>query len=139
MANNTGNRKAVLLVALVFVLGIALGAVGTFVVTNHVLAARSMGAVHTPANTIAMFTRDLNLNSEQQKQIQSILSDTRAHYAALHDKLDPEYEQVRLQGRERIRQVLTVEQEPKYEDLLRQMDEDRRRRQGEQPVNQPRN
>jgi Spy/CpxP family protein refolding chaperone len=46
----------------------------------------------------------------------------------LHEKLDPEYEQVRQQGRERIRQALTAEQRPKFEDLLRQIDEDRRQR-----------
>ena len=132
MAANASNRKAVLLVVLVFVLGIALGGVGTYMVTARVLAARSLTVVRTPASTMAMFTRDLNLNPDQQKQIQAILSDTRAHYAALHDKLDPEYEQARLQGRERIRQVLTPEQQPKFEDLLRRIDEDRRKRQAEQ-------
>ena len=91
--------------------------------------ARVARACH--ANTMALFTRDMNLNPDQQKQIQAILSDTRAHYAELHDKLDPEYERVRQAGRERIRQVLTVEQKPKFEDLLRQMDEERRRRQAE--------
>jgi Spy/CpxP family protein refolding chaperone len=75
---------------------------------------------------MAMFTRDLNLTPNQQTQIQAIMNDTRAHYAALHEKLDPEYEQVRHQGRERIRQILTPEQVPKFEELLRQMDERRR-------------
>jgi Spy/CpxP family protein refolding chaperone len=56
----------------------------------------------------------------------------RNHYDALHAKLDPEYEQVRQQGRERIRQILTPEQRPKFEDLLRQIDEDRRRRQAKE-------
>jgi len=131
MDDNRGSRKAVVLVFVVFVLGIALGALGTYVVTTRVLAARPQSASRTPANTVAMFTRDLNLNPDQQKQIQAILSDTRARYAALHDKLDPEYEQVRQEGRERVREVLTPDQRPKFEDLLRRMDEDRRRRQAE--------
>jgi len=131
MDDNRGSRKAVVLVFVVFLLGIALGALGTYVVTTRVLAARPQSASRTPANTVAMFTRDLNLNPDQQKQIQAILSDTRARYAALHDKLDPEYEQVRQEGRERVREVLTPDQRPKFEDLLRRMDEDRRRRQAE--------
>ena len=45
------------------------------------------------------------------------------------EELDPEYEQVRQQGRERIRQALTADQRPKFEELLRQMDEERRQRQ----------
>jgi Spy/CpxP family protein refolding chaperone len=131
MDDNRGSRKAVVLVFLVFVLGIALGALGTYVVTTRVLAARPQGVSRTPANTVAMFTRDLNLNPDQQKQIEAILSGTRARYAALHDKLDPEYEQIRQEGRERVREVLTPDQRPKFEDLLRRMDEDRRRRQAE--------
>ena len=98
MDDNRGSRKAVVLVFLVFVLGIALGALGTYVVTTRVLAARPQGVSRTPANTVAMFTRDLNLNPDQQKQIEAILNNT---------------------------------QRPKFEDLLRRMDEDRRRRQAE--------
>jgi Spy/CpxP family protein refolding chaperone len=129
METNQGNRKALLLVFVLFVLGIALGSVGTYVVTTRVQAARPQATLaRNPGHTMAMFTRDLNLNPDQQNQIQTILNDTRSRYAELHQKLDPEYEQVRHEGRERIRQVLTPEQQPKFEDLLRQIDEDRRKR-----------
>lgn len=132
MDASQGNRKAILLVFVVLVLGIALGGVGTYLVTTRVHAARPSGGVHNPAGTAAMYTRDLNLNSDQQQQIQAILSDMRASYAAIHDKVDPEYEQVRQQGRDRIRQLLTPDQRPKFEDLLIRMDEERRKRQNEQ-------
>jgi Spy/CpxP family protein refolding chaperone len=129
MDANQSNRRAVLLVFVLFVLGIALGSVGTYVVTMRVQAARPQATLaHNPARTMAMYTRDLNLSPDQQNQIQAILNDTRSRYAELHEKLDPEYEQVRQQGRERIRQILTPEQRPKFEDLLRQIDEDRRQR-----------
>jgi Spy/CpxP family protein refolding chaperone len=129
MDANQSNRKALLLVFILFVLGIALGSVGTYVVTTRVQAARPQATLsRNPGHTMAMFTRDLNLNQDQQNQIQAILNDTRSRYAELHQKLDPEYEQVRHEGRERIRQVLTPEQRPKFEDLLRQIDEDRRKR-----------
>jgi hypothetical protein len=130
MDANQGNRKAVLVVFVLFILGIALGSVGTYLVTMRVQAARPQATLaHNPAHTMAMYTRDLNLNTDQQGQIQAILNDMRARYAALHEKLDPQYEQVRQQGRDRIRQILTPEQLPKFEDLLRQIDEDRRKRQ----------
>lgn len=132
MDASNGSRKAALLVFVVFVLGIALGGVGVYTVTARVQAAHAQASAHTPANTMAMFTRDLNLTPEQQKQIQGIIGDTRARYAVLHDKFDPEYERVRQAGRERIRQILTAEQQPKLEDLLRRIDEDRRKRQAEQ-------
>ncbi len=128
MDANPGNRKAMLLVFVVFALGIALGAVGTYVVETRVLAARPQALLHTPSSTMAMFTRDLNLDADQQAKIQAIFNDTRAHYAELHDKFDPEYERVRHEGRVRIREVLTPEQRPKFEELLGQIDADRRRR-----------
>jgi len=132
MDASNGNRKAMLLVFLVFVLGIALGSVGMYVVTTRVLAARPQSSVSLPSNHMAMFTRDLNLTPDQQTQIQAILNDTRAHYATLHDKFDPEYERARHEGRQRIREVLTPEQRPKFEDLLRQIDQERARRNAEQ-------
>lgn len=130
MNSSEGSRKAVLLVFVVFALGIALGSVGTYTVTTRVHAARPQASLaHNYAGTVAMFTHGLGLSPDQQKQLEVIFSDMRDHYQALHEKLDPEYEQVRQQGRDRVRQILTPEQRPKLEELLRQIDEDRRRRQ----------
>ncbi len=134
MDASQGSRKAAFLVFVVFVLGIALGGVGTYVVTSRVLAARPAAhasLAHNPAGTLAMFTKGLGLTPDQQKQLEDIFNDTRARYAALHQKLDPEYEQVRQQGRDKIRQILTPEQRPKLEELLHQIDEERARRQAE--------
>lgn len=128
MDNNQGSRKAYMIVFVLFILGIALGSVGTYLVTLRVQAARPVATNgRITGHAMALFTRDLNLTGDQQTQIQAILSDMRAHYDDLHEKLDPEYEQVRKQGRDRIRQLLTPEQRPKFEELLRQMDEDRRK------------
>ncbi len=130
MDTNQSSRKAVLLVLVLFILGIALGSVATYLVTNRVQAAKPQATLaRNPAHTMALYTRDLNLNVDQQNQIQAILSEMRAGYAGLHEKLDPEYELVRQKGRDRIRQVLTPEQRPKFEELLRQIDEDRLKRQ----------
>src|SRR3977135_281348 len=80
METKRGGRQAALLVRVVFALGIGLGSVGTYVVTTRVLAAHPQQAVRNSGNHMAMFTRDLNLNPEQQKQIQEIMTETRARY-----------------------------------------------------------
>jgi hypothetical protein len=130
MDASKGNRKAVFLVFVVFVLGIALGAVGTYMVTTRVLAARPQAeVVHTTANTVAMLNRDLDLSADQQRQVEGILTDMRARYDAIHQEVDPEYEKVRQEGRERIRELLSADQRPKFEQVLRRIDEDRRKRQ----------
>ena len=83
METNQGSRKAFLLVFVLFVLGVGLGSVGTYLVTMRVQAARPQATLaHNPAHTMAMYTRDLNLNADQQSQIQAILNDMRARYAA---------------------------------------------------------
>jgi Spy/CpxP family protein refolding chaperone len=131
MDTSQGSRKAVLLVFVVFALGIALGSLGTYVVSTRVLAARPQ-AVHRPGNAMAMFTKDLNLSPDQQKQIEAILSDTRARYGEIHKRDDPDYENARNEGRERIRKILTPDQGPKFEELLLRMDAERRRREAEE-------
>ena len=56
MDASQSSRKAILLVALVFVLGIALGAGGVYVVTTRVHAARPQAAApgsRSPASVVA--------------------------------------------------------------------------------------
>ena len=132
MDASQNNRKAILLVFAVFLLGIALGGVGTYaLVATRVLAARPQPPTlgRDPRGTMARFTHELGLNPDQQKQIEAIFNETRARYGALHERLDPEYEQVRQEGRQKIRQMLTEEQKPKFENLLHRIDEERRERQ----------
>jgi Spy/CpxP family protein refolding chaperone len=130
------NRKAILLVALVFVLGIALGAGGVYVLTTRVHAARAQAAApggRSPASVVARLDGELNLTPDQEKKIEAILTDTQARYAEIHRQADPEYDQARHQGRVRIREVLTPEQQPKFDQFLRRVDEERRSRQSENP------
>jgi Spy/CpxP family protein refolding chaperone len=128
MDTNRSSRKAILLVFTVFLLGIALGAIGVYGVTSRVQAARVQGPQR---NALAGMIKELNLSPDQEKAIETILSDTQAGYAAIRKQADPQYEDVRQQGRQRIRQVLTPEQGPKFEDILRRMDEERRKRQAD--------
>jgi hypothetical protein len=51
-------------------------------------------------------------------------------YDDVHDLMNPQFAQIREQGRNQISQVLTPEQRPKFEDYLKRLDEERRRRAG---------
>jgi Spy/CpxP family protein refolding chaperone len=127
------NRKALALIALVFVLGVALGAVGHSVADRRVLGARTQSPAFlqprpNPPRAVAHLTTELNLTPDQQKQIGDILADMQRRYDAVHDQMNPEFEQIREQGHDQIRQVLTPEQRPKFEDFLKRVNEERRRR-----------
>jgi hypothetical protein len=120
------NRRALALLFLVLVLGIALGVVGTMVVNRRVYGARLRRP--DPARPVARLTQDLNLTGDQIKEVSGILSDMQSKYDAIRQQMSPQFDQVRQQGREQIRQLLTGEQQPKFEEFLGRVDEDRRRR-----------
>jgi len=126
-----GNRRAIALVLLVFVLGIALGAVGTYVVAGRrVAGAPGQGSSHKErrARLVEQLTHELNLTADQQKQLEAILTDMQGKYRALRDQIAPQSEQIRQQGREQIRGILTPDQKPKFEDFLRRLDKEHKRR-----------
>jgi len=130
MDANPNSRKAFLLVLAVFVLGIALGGLGMYVAGAHVWGARP--EVHNyrekRARAVERLTRDLGLTPDQRKQLEAILNDMGAKYQALREQMAPQTEQVRKQGHEQIRAILTPEQLPKFEEFLRRADEERRKR-----------
>jgi hypothetical protein len=126
---NSPNRKAIALLFLVLLLGIALGVVGAVAVNRRVYGARLRGAnPPNPARPVARLTQDLNLTGDQIKQVSGILSDMQSKYDGIRQQMAPQFEQVRQQGREQIRELLTPDQRPKFEEFLGRVDEDRRRR-----------
>lgn len=135
MLSGTNKGKALALIILVFVLGVALGAVGHSVADRRVLGARTpaqppafLQPRPNPSRAVGRLTNELKLSPEQQKKITEILADMQRQYDAVHDQMNPEFQQIREQGHDQIRQVLTPEQRPKFEDFLRRVDEERRRR-----------
>ena len=132
MDTSSPNRKAVALLLLVLVLGIALGAVGTMLVNRRVYGARlrgpGAGPGTDPTRPVARLTQDLNLTGDQIKQVSGILSDMQSGYDAIRQQMSPQFEDVRQRGREQIRELLTPDQKPKFEEFLGRVDEDRRRR-----------
>ncbi len=130
MDANRTNRRAVGWVLVVFMLGIALGALGTYMVGARVWGARPEIQSHRDrhARMVEQLTHELNLTSAQQKQLEAILADMQSRYEEIHKQTAPQAEQVRQQGREQIRAILTPEQRPKFEEFLRRLDEERSKR-----------
>lgn len=131
-------RVAVLLVLAVFVLGVAIGVLGTYLEGYRVFGAgimhrqpidRSPAAQqHGRQARVDQLTKELSLTPDQQKLLDGILSQTQTRLGAVHEQTVAEMDQVRKQGRDQIRAVLTPEQLPKFEEILRKMDEERKKR-----------
>ncbi len=125
------NRKAALLVLLVFVLGIAVGALGMYVAESRGIAASSSGKPSQQSYGHAQVQRlstDLNLTIEQQQQLTAILEDSKGKYQALYESIRPQRDEIRQQGRQRIRGILSAEQLPKFEAYLQHLDAERKKR-----------
>jgi Spy/CpxP family protein refolding chaperone len=133
MRSNNARLEAAVLVFVVFLLGILLGGVG-----GHVWDERAEGQVQaqTAAQLNLKPTRDqrvndltqrLQLTPEQQKQVGAVFDDTVSKWKALYTPLDAEHEQIRQQGRANIRAILTPDQQIKFDDFLKQLDEQRKK------------
>jgi Spy/CpxP family protein refolding chaperone len=127
MEFNSDRRKAAALVALVFLLGVAFGVAGVLA-GRRVLGAGG-STVDRSADrsgnqggrqTTTQLIRDLRLTPDQERQFRGILNDTRSRYADIRKAMDPQFTEVRARTRDRIRQILTAEQRPLFEDFLRE-------------------
>ena len=121
----TDKRKAVILVIILFVLGIALGAVGTHMWDAHVVAAQEHRSVIKDLKT------ELQMTPSQEQQFDIAIKQERSKFHELNaqerKEWDPKWDAVRQQGRESIRTILTPEQQAKFNAFVQKLDEQRRK------------
>jgi Spy/CpxP family protein refolding chaperone len=129
MTETTIRQKASLWLAIVFVLGTALGGI-----LGYAFAHRSYAAEPTNLTAEARRTqrreqmaREVGLSADQQARVKDIFDRAQTEYKAVHDVMDPQIESVRQKTRDKIREQLTPEQKPKFEEFLRKLDEERKR------------
>jgi Spy/CpxP family protein refolding chaperone len=132
MSDTSAKRKAALWVAVVFLLGLALGAVFGYFYGNRVMASlrtppAQMSEPQRRAQRVAQLTQELNLTGDQRQQLDTLLARLHAEYKALHDQADAQMNEAHQKGRDEIRAILTPEQKPKFEEFLKRLDEDRKK------------
>jgi len=128
MTSPTVQQKASFWLGLVFLLGIALGAVAGYAFAHRGYAAeRTLTAEQRRAQKREQLAREVGLTPDQQKQVVAVLDAAQKEYRAIHDVSDPQIDAVRQKTRDKIRALLTPEQKPKFEDFIRRLDEERRR------------
>ena len=132
--NSETRQKARLWLALVFILGAAIG--GVF---GYSFAHRSYAATQGPttlseperrAKRMAEMTREVGLTPEQSTQIDQIIRQAHGEIKAIHEKTDADVDVVRQKTREQMRSLLTPEQKPKFEAWIQRMDLEKKKQQG---------
>lgn len=128
MKSTKARLEAAALFLVVFVLGVTFGALG-----EHIWNQRVSGepaAINTnPTRNQVMedMKQRLALTPDQERQIGIAVDDTRAKWKALYAPLDSQHEAIRQEGRAKMRAVLTPEQQVKFDDFLKRLDEQRRK------------
>jgi len=113
------NPRILTLLLLIFLAGGLTGAI--------VMRSRMYGKVHAGAApywrddknefSYERLKRELNLTADQSERLKTILDD----FVKYHDDLEAQIEDVRATGRNRIRQILTPQQQQRFEELSNQL------------------
>lgn len=111
------NRRAAFYLVLVFVLGVALGGMSTYLADEWKVFDWHKRSREVRRSSVEWWTQELSLTPEQQTQLRTLLEGT-----------GKQYQQVRLAARQRMREMLTEEQRRKFDELLARMDAERRQR-----------
>ena len=121
-------RKAHLIIVTAFILGVAVGASGQYLL-SHQAAPR---LASTTTEVTDELTRVLKLDQSQRSQAMQILGDCQKQSQDLKEQTRPQYQAIREHGRDRIRAILSPEQLTQYNQWTRDLDAKREKRAAEE-------
>lgn len=129
MIEGSAKRKAALWVAVVFILGAALGGVIGYVFTYRSYAAQTTQLTDQAKRhqRVVQLTEQLHLTPDQAQQLDTIISGMQVEMKAIRRSVDPQLEEERQRGRNQIRAILKPDQKPGFEEFLHRLDEERKK------------
>jgi len=108
---------AAILIVLLFLCGVAVGALGHRYYVGEVVNAKTT-AENFRQRYISEMQRKLKLTTAQVSQLETILDETKAKYKAVRDQSRPQMLAIKNEHISRVRAILTPEQIPEYEKLV---------------------
>jgi len=137
--NQDALRKARLWLAVVFLVGAAIG--GVF---GYSFGHRSYAAIVTTphptteperrAKRLADMTKEIGFTPDQAAKVDGIIRTAHENMKDLREKCEKDVDLTREKARDQIRALLTDEQKPKFESMVRRMDQERKaQQQSQQP------
>ena len=111
----SSRAQGALLLLLAFLLGAAAGGLGVGLYQER------MGWWHRPRDpdrarqfVLRRLTGELDLRPEQQQQVEAVLRETGQEFSRLREEIGPRVRDIRERSREKIRTILTPEQQTKF-------------------------
>ena len=128
-SNSNSQSKARLIVVSVFVIGFAAGALALNLYQSLNGSNKRDPRRGGTEFLIGKMNEEVGLTSDQQEKIRKILDETSEKYKQIRVENDPlvkpfepRFNAVRQESRDRIRTLLTSEQLPKYEEMIKTHD-----------------
>jgi hypothetical protein len=116
-----GRTKARLAVLAIFVVGFVAGGLAMNLYNKRASSAEN-GRPRSRTPLIEVMKTKLQLTPQQVEQVDTILDETFQEYNKCKEDLRPRFDAARQKSRDRIRAVLTAEQLPKYEEMIKEAD-----------------
>jgi Spy/CpxP family protein refolding chaperone len=114
-------------IVLVFLCGAVLGAFSFRLYTVSTVSAKSPQVSPNPEqfrkNYLATMRSRLTLSDDQVTRLNLILDDTRARIREVHDRSQPEVQEIRKEQTDKIRALLSAGQRSTYEEMLKQREQ----------------
>jgi hypothetical protein len=120
----TSKRKAHLIVVTAFILGVAVGASGQYLLSNQV----AQPAASTPVDVANELTQVLKLDQPRRAQVIQILSDCQKQSQELREQNRPQFQTIRENARNHIRALLSPEQLALFNQWIKDLDAKREKR-----------
>jgi Spy/CpxP family protein refolding chaperone len=130
MTEMPASRKAAVWLALIFLLGAGFGGVLGFMAGNaraHASAWPKKSPEVRRAEMVAQLDRELHLTEAQRESLDPILASFQEQFQAIHKQFEPQMKEVREASRKKIRALLRPEQQGKYDEYLKRVDQERKK------------
>ncbi len=117
-------RSSLTLLAVVFLIGGLSGAWAMHYAEHDVFhpGLHKEYSISQHEQIAAHLARRLKLSPKQQKQVDVVVQQTYQDYNKLEDQVAPQFDQVREQGRNQLRGILTQQQRQMFENMVQQVD-----------------
>lgn len=127
----TSKRKAHLIVVTAFVLGIAVGMSGQYLLSHQ----QPPPELTTPVEVADDMTRAVKLDQAQRSQVIQILGDCQKQSQDLREQTRPQFKAIRENARNRIRALLSAEQLVSFNQWIKDLDARREKREERKQTN----
>jgi Spy/CpxP family protein refolding chaperone len=122
-------RIAVLCLAGVFGAGAVFGFLAHSVYSQRVTRAASPSPKEFRGQYINRLEKRLSLTPDQRDRVAAILDETGDRFRDLRERIDPEFDRIRQEQRQKVTAILSPEQQAEYQVIIEEQQR-RRREQG---------